>query len=120
MAKITANQRQNLIASGQTKIQKEWAAASSTINRLTLELKQYAAWKNFNYLNGNNDFDADDMTTLNAQFTAINDELKANMVLIAEIGDIPNADLAVYETNNDQYISDNNIDVVEYDKRYQV
>lgn len=121
MAKITANQRQNLIATDQTKIQKEWSRVSSTINKLTSELKQYAAWKNFNYLNGNNDFDADDMATLNAQFTSIALELQANMVLIAEIGDIPDADDAVYESNNNQYIADNpEIDVVDYDKRYQV
>lgn len=120
MAKITANQRQNSIATDQTKIQKEWAQASSTINRLTLELKQYAAWKNFNYLNGNNDFDADDIATLNNQFTAVYLELQSNMLLLAEIGAIPNADLAVYEANNNQYISDNGLDVAEYDKRYKV
>lgn len=120
MAKITANQRQNSIAADQTKIQKEWSRASSTINKLTLELKEYAAWKNFNYLNGNNDFDADDISTLNAQFTKIYTELQVNMVLLAEIGNIPDDDLKIYEVNNDQYIADNNIDVVEYDKRYQV
>ena len=120
MAKITANQRQTAIGNDQTKIQKEWAAASSTINRLTLELKEYAAWKNFNFLNGNSDFDLEDMETLNAQFTAIYLELQSNMVILAEIGAIPSDDLAVYKTNNDKYIADNAIDVVEFDKRYQV
>ena len=120
MAKVTANQRANAIATDQTKIQSEWARASSTINKLTLELKQYAAWKNFHYLNGNNDFDAEDMTTLNTQFNSIYTDLQANMVLLAEIGAIPNADLAIYEANNNQYIADNNINVEVYDKRYQV
>ena len=120
MAKITANQRQNSIASDQTKIQKEWSNASSTINKLTLELKQYAAWKNYHYLNGNNDFDAEDIQTLNNQFTSVYLELQSNMLLLAEIGAIPNADLAIYEANNNQYITDNNIDVADYDKRYQV
>ncbi len=119
MAKITANQRQNKISTDQTRIQASWATASSTINRLTLELKEYAAWKNFNYLNGNNDFDAEDIASLNAQFNGIYSELQANMVLLAEIGAIPDVDLAVYATNNNQYIADNNIDVVDYDKRYQ-
>ena len=41
------------------------------------------------------------------------------MLLLAEIGAIPDVDLAVYATNNNQYIADNNIDVVDYDKRYQ-
>lgn len=120
MAKITATQRQTAIAVDQTKIQKEWASASSTINRLTEELKKYAAWKNYNYLNGNSDFDAEDIATLNTQFHAIVSELQSNMLLIAEIGAIPNADLAVYESNNNQYIADNGIDVADYDKRYQV
>lgn len=119
MAKITANQRANAIAADQTKIQKEWTGVSSTINRLTLELKEYAAWKNKQFLEGN-DFDADDMTALNSQFTAIAGELQANMALIAEVGAIPNADLAIYKTNNDTYIANNSINVVEYDKRYQV
>ena len=61
MAKITASQRQYLIAQDQTKIQKDWAAASSTINRLTLELKEFAAWKNDNFLNADSDFDLEDM-----------------------------------------------------------
>ncbi len=120
MAKITAIQRETAIAADQAKIQKEWASTSSSINRLTLELKEYAAWKNYNYLNGNSDFDAEDMATLNAQFQAIVSELQSNMILIAEIGAIPNADLATYETNNNQYILDNGINIAEYDKRYQV
>jgi hypothetical protein len=121
MAKITANQRANAIAADQTKIQKEWAAASSTINRLTLELKEYAAWKNYNYVNGNSDFDKEDIDTLNAQFLAIFTELQANMVLLGEIGNIPNNDVGLYEANNNAYIAANpSIDVIEYDKRYQV
>ena len=119
MAKITANQRQTAIGSDQTKIQKDWATASSTINRLTLELKEYAAWKNDSYLT-DKDFDADDILQLNAQFLVIFSELQANFILLAEIGAIPSDDLAVYKTNNDQYISTNNLDVIEFDKRYQV
>lgn len=120
MAKVTANQRANAIAADQTKIQSEWARVSSTVNKLTLELKEYAAWKNFHYLNGNSDFDAEDMATLNAQFNSIYTDLQVNMGLLAEIGAIPDADLAIYEANNNQYIVDNNINVEDYDKRYQV
>lgn len=120
MAKITANQRQNKIAADQTKIQKDWASASSTINRLTLELKEFASWKNNNYLNDGGDFDKDDIDSLNAQFIAIYTELQSNMVLLAGIGAIPSEDLSVYKANNDQYITDNAIDIIRYDKRYQV
>lgn len=120
MAKITANQRANLIAADQTKAQKDWAAAASTINRLTLELKEYAAWKNHNYLNGKSDFDSEDIETLNNQFLEVFGSLQANMATLTDIGAIPNADLAIYEANNNQYIADNSIDVNEYDKRYQV
>jgi len=120
MAKITASQRQNLIATHQTTIQKDWAAASSTINRLTLELKEFAAWKNDNFLNADSDFDLDDMNTLNAQFTTIYLELKSNIDSLLEIGGLPSTDLAVYKSNNDQFIADNGIDVIEYDKRYKV
>lgn len=120
MAKITAAQRQVAIAADQAKIQKEWAAASSAISRLTLELKEYAAWKNYNYLNGNSDFDAEDIETLNNQFLTVYSELQANIALLTDIGSIPNEDLDVYKTNNDNYIAENNINVAEYDKRYQV
>lgn len=120
MAKITANQRANAIAEDQTKKQKEWLSLASTFNRLTLELKEYAVWKNYHFLNGNNDFDAEDIATLNAQFTSIYSSLQANMATLGDIGAIPNADLAVYEANNNQYIADNSIDIAEYDKRYQV
>jgi len=120
MAKITASQRQNAIATDQTTIKKEWARAASTINRLTLELKQFAAWKNDNFLNPNSDFDADDMATLNAQFITDYSALQSNMAELAVIGAIPHADLDIYKTNNDKYILDNNIDVIDYDKRYQV
>lgn len=119
MAKITANQRQTAIGNDQTKIQKEWAAASSTINRLTLELKEYAAWKNDSFLS-DNDFDADDIIQLNNQFLVIFAELQSNFTILSQVGAIPSDDLAVYKTNNDKYIADNAIDIVEFDKRYQV
>ena len=86
MAKITAIQRAGAIASDQTRIQKEWAKISSTVTRMTLELQEYAAWKNYHYLNGNNDFDADDIATMNNQFNTIYAELQTNMNLLDEIG----------------------------------
>ncbi len=99
---------------------KEWAAVSSTINRLSSELKEFAAWKNDNFLNDDSDFDLDDMNTLNDQFTVIYLELMSNMDSLLIVAGLPSADLAIYKSNNDQFITDNGIDVIEYEKRYKV
>lgn len=120
MAKITAKQRGDLIAADLTQKNKDWNRVASDMNRFTQELKSFAPWKNFHYLNGKGDFDNEDIAIVNTKFQSLVDSIKVNIVEIEAILAIPNEDLGIYLANNEQYLIDNpSIDLVEYDKRYQ-
>lgn len=121
MAKITAKQRSDLIAADLTNKNKEWNLIGSNLNRLTQELKEFAAWKNYHFLNGKNDFDLEDIGIVNNQFQTVFNSIKNNILELDEIAAIPDQDLSIYLSNNNQYLTDNpSIDLVEFDKRYQV
>jgi len=118
MAKITAIQT-NKITDEYTKIAASWAKIASDVTREADLLMQFAAFKNFHYLNGGSYFDEDDITSINNNFNTVFAVLQVQMGKLADLSAIPNADLAVYETNNNKFIVDKGIDLDTFSKRYQ-
>jgi len=119
MAIVTAAQRTKKIADEQETIQKSWARIASDIQRETDLLKQFAAWKNDNFINNKGDLDIEDMDAIHNQFSELFSALSANMSILNDVGNLRDANIEVFKTNNDAFIASHNIDIHEFDKRYQ-
>lgn len=119
MSKITGIDS-NEVKAEYKNIKSSWPLKISKLNSELSLLVKFAAFKNYHFLNGNSIFDSDDMDSMNAVFTADFLALKTIVDKLTEISEIPNADLAVYEANNNKFITDNNINLIDFSKRYEV
>lgn len=114
----------------QERIATAWARIVSDLTKETDILVRYTAWKNDNYLQNFADdgelIDTEDMVNLNTEATLLYQGLAQNMTKLADIFAIPEdsfSDLNAVnatklQTNNDAFISKYNIDIADWDSRY--